>query len=174
MRRLWTVFAAAALLAACSSNDTSNSTGSGNAAGGPNGGFGTAAVGTSALGAGGAGAEAGGMLAPGVPDRVLFDTNKSQLTPQDRSILDAQAAWLARNRTVTVLVAGNTDERGTEEYNLALGQRRANAARDYLVSKGIPGSRIRTISYGKDRPVAMGSTPADWAQNRNAITSVSH
>ncbi len=170
MRRFSTVlaaFATAALLAACSSNDTGNSTGSGSANGGPGSGFGTSAVGTSALNANGA----GGLLAPGVPDRVFFDTNKSRLTQEDRSTLDAQAHWLEQNR-VAVMVAGNTDERGTEEYNLALGQRRANAARDYLVSKGVPASQIRTISYGKDRPTAMGSTEADWAKNRNAITSV--
>ena len=72
---------------------------------------------------------------------------------------------------MAVQIAGNADERGTEEYNLALGQRRANTARDYLVLKGVQGSRIATISYGKDRPTALGSTPHAWAQNRNAITS---
>jgi peptidoglycan-associated lipoprotein len=111
------------------------------------------------------------MLAPGVPDRVLFETNLSALSPTARSTLDRQAGWLQQNRQVAVEVAGNADERGTEEYNLALGQRRSNAARDYLVSKGVQGSRISTISYGKDRPVALGSTPDAWAQNRNAITS---
>ncbi len=176
MRRTSTVFAAfatALLLAACSSGGTSGSAGSGYASGNQAAGFGTGAVGSQALGGPGAAstAAAGHFLAPGVPDRVYFDTAKSQLTPEDRATLDAQAHWLEQNR-VSVLVAGNTDERGTEEYNLALGQRRALAARDYLVSKGVPASRIRTISYGKDRPTALGSTPADWALNRNAITSV--
>ena len=111
------------------------------------------------------------MLAPGVPDRVLFATDRTQLTPDARNTLDLQAGWLRQNARTAVQIAGNADERGTEEYNLALGQRRANAARDYLVSKGIQGSRVATISYGKDRPTALGSTPDDWAQNRNAITS---
>ena len=86
--------------------------------------------------------------------------------------LDRQAAWLGRYPQVSVQVAGNCDERGTEEYNLALGQRRANAARDYLVARGVQSARITTISYGKDRPTALGDDEQAWAQNRNAITSV--
>ena len=127
---------------------------------------------SSALGGPG-GAEAGGpgMLAPGVRDRVLFDTDRSALTADAEATLDRQAAWLQQNQRIAVQIAGNADERGTEEYNVALGQRRANAARDYLVSHGVQGSRISTISYGKDRPTALGSTPDAWAQNRNAITS---
>jgi len=169
MRRFWIVLAATALLAACSSDDTAGTAGATSA---PVGGYGTTGVGSSALGApGGSGT---GMLAPGVPDRVLFDTDRSQLTPDARATLDLQAGWLRQTQRVAVEIAGNTDERGTEEYNLALGQRRANAARDYLVSKGIQGSRISTISYGKDRPTALGSTPDAWTQNRNAITSAQH
>ena len=84
----------------------------------------------------------------------------------------ARAAWLAKYASVNVQVAGNCDDRGTEEYNLALGQRRANAAADYLEAKGVAGSRITTISYGKDRPTAKGDNEQAWAQNRNAITSV--
>ena len=86
--------------------------------------------------------------------------------------LDHQAAWLKQYMQNNVQVAGNCDDRGTEEYNIALGQRRANAARDYLVAKGVAGSRVTTISYGKDRPTAMGDNEQAWAQNRNAITSV--
>ena len=169
MRRFWIVLAATALLAACSSDDTAGTAGATSA---PVGGYGTTGVGSSALGApGGSGT---GMLAPGVPDRVLFDTDRSQLTPDARATLDLQAGWLRQTQRVAVEIAGNTDERGTEEYNVALGQRRANAARDYLVSKGIQGSRISTISYGKDRPTALGSTPDAWTQNRNAITSAQH
>ena len=136
---------------------------------GPAGDFGSAGVGRSGLGAPeGAGT---GMLAPGVPDRVLFDTDRAVLAPEARGTLERQAAWLRQNPRMAVQIAGNADERGTEEYNLALGQRRASAARDYLVSHGVQGSRITTISYGKDRPSALGSTPDAWAQNRSAITA---
>ncbi len=148
--------------------------GTGGTAGGPGGAYDPngAGVSSSALGGPG-GAEAGGpgMLAPGVRDRVLFDTDRSALTADAEATLDRQAAWLQQNQRIAVQIAGNADERGTEEYNVALGQRRANAARDYLVSHGVQGSRISTISYGKDRPTALGSTPDAWAQNRNAITS---
>jgi peptidoglycan-associated lipoprotein len=112
-----------------------------------------------------------GQLAQGVPDRVLFSTDRSALAPEATAILEKQATWLQQNPRITVQIAGDADERGTAEYNLALGQRRAGAARDYLVSRGVQASRITTISYGKDRPVALGSGEASWAQNRNAITS---
>jgi peptidoglycan-associated lipoprotein len=173
MRRFWIVFAAAVLLAACSSDDTAGTAGAGSAAGTAGGaGSGVTGVGSSSLGApGGEGTGGAGSLAQGVPDRVFFDTNLSTLAPDARGTLDRQAAWLAQNPRIAVQVAGNADERGTEEYNLALGQRRASAARDYLVSKGVQGSRVGTISYGKDRPAALGSTPDAWAQNRNAITA---
>ena len=95
-----------------------------------------------------------------------------QLSSDARATLDRQAGWLGRYPQVSVQVAGNCDDRGTEEYNLALGQRRANAARDYLVAQGVNSSRISTISYGKDRPTALGDNEEAWAQNRNAITSV--
>ena len=111
-------------------------------------------------------------LAANVGDRVLFDFDKAVLTDTARAILDKQAAWLARYPQDHVLIAGNTDERGTEEYNVVLGQRRANVARDYLVAKRVAADRIATISYGKDRPVALASNETAWAQNRNAITSV--
>lgn len=111
-------------------------------------------------------------LVQNVGDRVFFAFDKSNLTPEATATLDRQAAWLAKFPEVKVLVAGNADERGTEEYNLALGWRRANAARDYLVARGVTPSRIETISYGKSRPVALGSNEQAWAQNRNAITSV--
>jgi peptidoglycan-associated lipoprotein len=172
MRRFWIALAATALLAACSSDDTAGTAGASGAAGGPAGGYGTTGVGSSPLG--GAGMGGSGMLAPGVPDRVLFDTDRSVLAPDARRTLDLQAGWLRQTPRMAVEIAGNADERGTEEYNLALGQRRANAARDYLVSKGVQGSRVNTISYGKDRPTALESTPDAWAQNRNAITGAQH
>jgi peptidoglycan-associated lipoprotein len=107
-----------------------------------------------------------------VGDRVFFALNESSLAPEAQATLDKQADWMAKYPNVTVQVAGNCDDRGTEEYNLALGQRRANSARDYLVAKGVASSRITTISYGKDRPTALGDDDQAWAQNRNAITSV--
>lgn len=111
-------------------------------------------------------------LVANVGDRVFFAFDRSSLSSDAQSTLDRQAGWLGRYQQVNVQVAGNCDDRGTEEYNLALGQRRANAARDYLVARGVAASRITTISYGKDRPVAMGDNEQAWAQNRNAITSV--
>jgi peptidoglycan-associated lipoprotein len=111
-------------------------------------------------------------LVANVGDRVFFAFNASNLSPDARSTLDRQAAWLGKYPQDAVQIAGNCDERGTEEYNIALGQRRANAARDYLVAHGVASPRISTISYGKDRPTALGSDDAAYAQNRNAITSV--
>ncbi len=105
-------------------------------------------------------------------DRVFFAFNQSNLTPDAQGTLDKQTAFFQQYPQDNLQIAGNCDERGTEEYNLALGQRRANAARDYLVAKGVSGGRIETISYGKDRPTALGSNEEAWAQNRNAITSV--
>ena len=111
-------------------------------------------------------------LVANVGDRVFFDFNKSNLRPDARTTLDKQAAWLEKYASVNVQVAGNCDDRGSEEYNLALGQRRANSAASYLKAKGVAGARITTISYGKDRPTAQGDNEEAWAQNRNAITSV--
>ena len=103
---------------------------------------------------------------------MFFATNASSLSPDTRGTLDRQVAFLAQYPQDNVQLAGNCDERGTEEFNIALGQRRANSSRDYLVAKGVAGSRITTISYGKDRPTALGSDESAWQQNRNAITSV--
>jgi peptidoglycan-associated lipoprotein len=111
-------------------------------------------------------------LVANVGDRVFFELNSSTLSDAAQATLDKQAAWLAKYPNVSVQIAGNCDDRGTEEYNLALGQRRANAARDFLVAKGVSTSRITTISYGKDRPTALGDNEEAWAQNRNDITSV--
>jgi peptidoglycan-associated lipoprotein len=145
-------FAAVALLAACAKQDA---------------------------GAGGAGAASAGPvpgsqedLVANVGDRVFYDFNKSALKAEGKATLDRQAAWLAKYGSVNVQIAGNCDERGTREYNLALGQRRANASQAYLKAKGVAAARMTTISYGKDRPTAMGSNEQAWAQNRNATTSV--
>ena len=150
--------AAVAMLAACSSNNPQT----------------TAAT----TGAGASASTAGPVpgseedLVANVGDRVFYAFDSSQLSSEAQATLDRQAGWLGRYPQVTVQVAGNCDDRGTEEYNLALGQRRANAARDYLVARGVNSSRISTISYGKDRPTALGDNEEAWAQNRNAISSV--
>ena len=145
-----------ALLAACSSNPAST----------------VASTGTGAEKLQGPAPGSEQDLVANVGDRVFFAFNKSTLSSDAEATLDKQAAWLAKYPSVDVLIAGNADERGTETYNLALGQRRANAARDYLVAQGVASSRIQTISYGKDCPVAAGNDESAYAQNRNAITSV--
>tara|TARA_Y100001970_G_scaffold225106_1_gene277826 strand:+ start:14125 stop:14598 length:474 start_codon:yes stop_codon:yes gene_type:complete len=109
-------------------------------------------------------------LASGVPDRVFFATNKSSLTTAARDTLRKQASWLRKNKNISVTVEGHADERGTREYNLALGERRANAAKDYLMTYGISGKRISVISYGKEKPVNPASNPLAWSQNRRSVS----
>lgn len=99
---------------------------------------------------------------------IYFDYDRSEIRPDQRATLQANAAWLRDNGTVRILVEGHADERGTREYNLALGDRRAQATRDYLMSLGIDASRIETISYGEERPAAMGESEAVWSQNRRS------
>lgn len=111
-------------------------------------------------------------LVVNVGDRVFFDFDKFNLKADARKTLEKQAAWLKNNPSVRVTIEGHCDERGTREYNLALGERRANSAKDYLVSLGVNPGRLKTISYGKERPVAMGSNEAAWAQNRRSVTVV--
>lgn len=149
-------FAALSLLAACSTpEDKTSSTGEG----------------ASAARSGPAPGSQEDLVAS-AGDRVFFGFDKSSLDDAARSTLTAQSGWLARYPQVSVRVEGNTDERGTQEYNLGLGQRRAKAARDMLVAKGVSASRIATISNGKERPVALGSDEQAWTQNRNATTVV--
>ena len=109
-------------------------------------------------------------LATGVKDRVFFATNKSTLTTASRDTLRKQAAWMRKKKDLTFSIEGHADERGTREYNLALGERRANAVKDYLMTYGISGSRLSVISYGKERPVNSGSNPLAWSQNRRSVT----
>ena len=109
-------------------------------------------------------------LASGVPDRIFFATNKSSLTTAARATLRKQVYYLRKNKNLNVTIEGHADERGTREYNLALGERRANAARDYLMTYGISGKRISVISYGKEKPVNPASTPLAWSQNRRSVT----
>ena len=107
-----------------------------------------------------------------VGDRVFFDYDKFDLKPEARAVLDRQAAWMRQFGSVNLTVEGHCDERGTREYNLALGERRANAAKDYLVAKGVPAARLKIISYGKERPAVLGSNEAAWAQNRRSVSVV--
>ena len=109
-------------------------------------------------------------LATGVKDRVFFATNKSVLTTASRDTLRKQAAFMRKKKDLTFSIEGHADERGTREYNLALGERRANAVKDYLMTYGISGDRLSTISYGKERPVNSGSNPLAWSQNRRSVT----
>ncbi|MCB5425902.1 peptidoglycan-associated lipoprotein Pal [Altererythrobacter sp. CC-YST694] len=101
---------------------------------------------------------------------IFFDTDKFDIDADDQAALRAQAQWLQRYPAKRATIEGHCDERGTREYNIALGERRANAAKNYLVSLGVDASRINTVSYGKERPVALGSNEAAWAQNRRAAT----
>jgi peptidoglycan-associated lipoprotein len=170
LKSLFPAFAAVLMLAACSGPDSANS---GSASG-------------SGAGAGGAGGSGSRNIRPGsqedlvanVGDRVFFDTDRATIAGSsaparaNTATLDKQAAWLKQYPQNAVTVAGNADERGTSEYNLALGQRRAQAAQAYLVAKGVAQTRINVISYGKERPTALGSNADSWSQNRNAITSV--
>lgn len=105
-------------------------------------------------------------------DRIFFDTDRYNIDSRDQVTLQTQAQWLAANPNTQVTVEGHADERGTRDYNLALGERRANAAKNYLVSLGVQAGRIRTVSYGKERPEALGSNEQAWAQNRRAVTVV--
>jgi len=133
-------------------------------------------------GAAGAGAGAGtaGMPAPGsveefvqeVGDRVFFDFDRHDLTPEARQTLDRQAAWLEEYPSTRVQIEGHADERGTRSYNLALGERRATAVRNYLVALGVAPTRIQTISYGKERPAVVGSGEYAWSQNRRGVTVI--
>ncbi len=111
-------------------------------------------------------------LVVNVGDRVFYGFDRYDLSPEARSTLDRQAAWLKQYPNVNVTVEGHSDERGTREYNLALGERRANAAKSYLVAQGTNPSRVKTVSYGKERPAVVGSNEATWAQNRRGVTVV--
>jgi peptidoglycan-associated lipoprotein len=151
------VVAVTLLLAACSSKKTE--TGMGETTSGPE-------VTGSAI----PGSEAD--LQQNVGDRVFFQLNESGLSAEARATLDRQAAWLKRYPSVAVTIEGHCDERGTREYNMALGARRANAARAYLVALGIPSGRLQTVSYGAERPAVLGTGESVWSQNRRAVTVV--
>jgi peptidoglycan-associated lipoprotein len=109
-------------------------------------------------------------LASGVPDRVFFATNETVLTTAARETLRKQASWLRKKSDTNIVLEGHADERGTREYNLALGERRANSAKDYLMTYGISSDRISVVSYGKERPVDSGSNPLSWSKNRRSVS----
>lgn len=164
--KLFAMLAALFLVAAC---ETPSSTG-----GGANGAGANGAGGAAGFNADGTPIRPGSQedLERNVGDRVLFGYDSSVLTSEGQSTLDRQAAWLKQYPTINVTVEGHCDERGTREYNLALGERRANAVKSYLLSVGVEAARVNTISYGKERPAVLGSTEDAWAQNRRGVTVV--
>ena len=160
MFRFAVAIGAALTLAACSSDKTD--------ADGLNGGA------NSGFGAGGAGTPGSAQdFVVNVGDRVFFESDSTDLTSTATATLDKQAQWLNQYPTYAITIEGHADERGTREYNFALGSRRAQAARDYLVGKGVPASRLKTVSYGKERPVAVCDDISCWSQNRRAVTTLS-
>jgi peptidoglycan-associated lipoprotein len=164
--RFVSVLAALLLLAACETPAQKE--------GGAGGAGGAGAGGTSGSGTGISAPQPGSAedFVVNVGDRVFFDFDKYTLKPDARSVLQRQATWLNKFPSVTISVEGHCDERGTREYNLALGERRANSAKNYLVALGVNPNRIRTISYGKERPAVTGANDAAWSQNRRAVTLV--
>ena len=153
------------LLAACSSAPETPP-------GGPGGAGGPGAGGPGGIGSRNALPGSQQDLEASAGDRVFFAFDRSDITPEAQEILARQADWLRRYPNVTVTIEGHCDERGTREYNLALGERRAQAVKNVLVASGIPASRITTISYGKERPAVVGSSEEAYAQNRRAVTTV--
>ncbi|MBP6770806.1 MAG: peptidoglycan-associated lipoprotein Pal [Reyranella sp.] len=150
MIKALSALAAMFLIAACSNNDTQ-----------------TASAATTSVTPGSV-----GDFRQNVGDRVFFDTDSSTVREDGRQTLNRQAEWLKKYGNYQITIEGHCDERGTREYNLALGERRANAARQYLIAQGIPASRLKTVSYGKERPDPVGSDEAAWARNRRAVTAL--
>ena len=124
------------------------------------------------LGAGGGAPGSAQDFTVNVGDRIFFDTDSSVIRADAQGILTRQAQWLNQYRQYAIVIEGHADERGTREYNLALGARRAAATRDFLIARGVAGSRLRTISYGKERPVAVCDDISCWSQNRRAVTTL--
>lgn len=158
--RLIALLAASAMLVACeapSDNASTDNVG------------GTNRTGTSPYGDNG---EVGTLPGTNVADRVFYGYDSSVLTAEAQDTLQRQADWLKSNQNVNIVLEGHCDERGTREYNLALGERRATAARNYLVSLGVPAGRVNTVSYGKERPAVLGSDEGAWAKNRRAVTVI--
>lgn len=160
------IFAAALLLAACESTPQPTASNTGGAASTSTGGGQTPSTESSVV------PGSSQDFVVNVGDRVFFDFDSYELKPEARSQLERQAAWLTTFPPVTLTVEGHCDERGTREYNLALGERRASAVKNYLVALGIDGNRIQTISYGKERPAVLGSNEEAWSQNRRGVSVV--
>ncbi len=160
--RILSVFAAAALLAACETAPDSSAT---------TGGEGVSTVNQPSTSTS-LSESSPEWFAVNVGDRVFFGFDKYDLAGEARRTLELQAAWLKKYPQYKVVVEGHADERGTREYNLALGERRANSVKDYLIALGIDPSRIETISYGKERPVALGHDEESWAKNRRAVSVI--
>lgn len=150
MIKALSALAAMFLIAACSNNDTQ-----------------TASAATTSVTPGSV-----GDFRQNVGDRVFFDTDSSTVREDGRQTLNRQAEWLKKYGNYQITIEGHCDERGTREYNLALGERRANAARQYLIAQGIPAARLKTVSYGKERPDPVGSDEAAWSRNRRAVTAL--
>ena len=165
-----TFFAAAFLLAACGTagEDTGAGTGAGTATTTQT--ATTTAPATTTIPGPAPGSQE--HLVVNVGDRVFFDFDKSELKPEARRTIEALAAWMNNYPAATITIEGHCDERGTREYNLALGERRSNAVQDYLLALGISANRLRTISYGKERPAVLGSNEEAWAQNRRGVFAV--
>ncbi len=172
LSRFLMIFAVLFVVSACSSDDTTaesadpslsqNGMVSGTTT---DGGYGTGMQGSAAPGT-------QGDLVANVGDRVFFGYDQYDITTEGRDTLNRQATWLQQYPNVRITIEGHADERGTREYNLALGERRANAVKNYLVALGVAGSRITTISYGKERPAVPTSDETSWAQNRRGVTVV--
>lgn len=167
------IFAALLLVAACETAPKDSGDSSGGGASSQTSSSGSSGVSSSSTGA-------ANQVQPGsqedlvlnVGDRVFFGYDKFNLVDEARATVQRQSAWLKANPTITITVEGHADERGTREYNLALGERRATAVKNYLVTLGVSSSRVATISYGKERPVALGHTDAAWSQNRRGVLTV--
>jgi peptidoglycan-associated lipoprotein len=163
--KVLSAFAALMLLAACetASDQSAGTTGTGGA---------TAGTGTATTSRPGPRPGSQEDLVANVGDRVFYDFDKSDLKPEARRTIERWAAWMKQYPNVTVTVEGHCDERGTREYNLGLGDRRANSAKNFLVSLGVEARRVATISYGKERPAVLGSNDAAYAQNRRGVMVV--
>lgn len=170
MKRLFTLFAATAFLAACETASTTTGDVTGSAESASTTATASSSASTTAEQPAEDPVEKLKKDFAQVGTTVLFDFDSAQLSDYAQRVLDRQAAFLKARPETRVIIGGHADERGTREYNLALGERRASSARDYLVAKGVNAARIRIISYGKERPKAVGSTEAAWRQNRRAET----
>lgn len=171
IKRIFTLVAAVALLAACETASTTDSSATGSTTSAATSGTATATSSTAATTTSEEAVDPAEMMKKEftkVGTTVLFDFDSSQLSDYARRVLDRQAAFLKAEPAARIILGGHADERGTREYNLALGERRASAARDYLVAKGVNAARIRIISYGKERPATVGSNEAAWRLNRRA------